>query len=1009
MYSLFNSEIRRSFVEQELTRDYLSFPSEIDEAYSVVINWLSGLEGMACFDRSGKVNLDSDELRHTGRQFSRFLPSHTLKVYQTLLHFESESITKRSTSLLEQPYILLVDDGCGGGTASVALISLVANYQKYRVANGLPIFPVTISCLGVDLNDNALKIYARFLGECASRVEPLMVSVKDIGIFPGTLPENAAPIIERVTGQDRTHCAVFALANIIRPLTRQHARTSERRSIFELLGIDKFLPSRWGKDIGAEEISTLSAVLSTGNIDQVVVLLVGAHGPERVASGASRRQWQNEMKAFQNAIHAKLAKPHQVTIDLVKQKRFAMVHPTDNFHRKVRGYEKSDEIEYDSGFVVINTKDHMEDVDWQAVLEPENLLLAWARVRNALSFETLEDTIEIRLFEANIKERLNKLRSEVLSYRWDALSIPEMLNFQVPKGSDKEPRPLSVCRLEDQILATAILQVKQQEYDAASHRRSYAYRLSTKRKGEQLYKGWWEQHPEFLDAAREVAKENPLYQVVQTDLSSYYTDIVQAELLGKVVRHLGLFDSRSRDLTENLINRDCGTHEDGCGIPQGHIMSGAVANLYLSEVDRLFEPGNEWGIEYFRYVDDMIFMFSPNLEADFVLNLLDQKLSELALRLIRSLEKTSIMSAQEFLELTARDTRLEELRKEHNYLLSDLYKLGRDYIRIGLDDWWAFVECYQRLLASIGAYIGVPWLSRQLQKNLRWWRKTFNWWHGLRMPEARQLEDLQGVDRWQAEFTRLNGGSMKGWIDRREKLVQGLSDVFQEGLSSLNADSSLERKRAGTYVTFAMFRLGQLGFGEKAGEVVDLIVEQPWVLRLRRVCQDLALQGREDLLLDALDRTHSRGEEEWGYVRATIFKALAYLPSVSKFTIEILRDAAFNGRTILERTMASEALFLLRRTEELQKDKLVNAIEQAEDAYLSKNYALLYAIAPGDAEVPKTDLSRARIVNEALEYARVSPNLDEIHRYEPEILREGFYEGKYPDDPEAFEDFPYGF
>ena len=1009
MYSPFNPSIRQKFVEQELTRDYLCFPSEIDEAYSVVINWLSGLEGMAGFDRYGKVNLDSDELRHTGRQFSRFLPSHTLKVYQTLLHFESESITKRSTSLLEQPYILLVDDGCGGGTASVALISLVANYQKYRVANGLPIFPVTISCLGVDLNDNALKIYARFLGECASRVEPLMVSVKDIGVFPGTLPENAAPIIERGPGQDRTHCAVFALANIIRPLTRQHARTSERRSIFELFGIDKFLPSRWGKDIGAEEISTLSAVLSTGNIDQVVVLLVGAHGPERAASGASRRRWQNEMKAFQNAIHAKLAKPHQVTIDLVKQRRFAMVHPTDNFHRKVWGYEKSDEIEYDSGFVIINTKDHMEDVDWQAVLEPENLLLAWARVRNALSFETLEDTIEIRLFEANIKERLNKLRSEVLSYRWDALSIPEMLNFQVPRGSDKEPRPLSVCRLEDQILATAILQVKQQEYDAANHRRSYAYRLSTKRKGERLYKGWWKQHPEFLKAARGAAMRNPSHQVIQTDLSSYYTDIVQAELLRKVERQLGLYHSRSRDLAENLISRDCAIDKQGCGIPQGHIMSGAIANLYLSEVDRLFEPGNEWGIEYFRFVDDMIFVFPSDLEADFVLGLLDQKISEPTLRLTRSLKKTStIMSAQEFLELTDPDTRLEELKKQHNYLLSDLYKLGRDYIRIGLDDWWAFVERYQRLLASIGAYISVPWLSRQLQKNLRWRRKTFNWRHKLRMPEAKRLEDLQNVDKWQVEFTRLNGGSPQGWIDRREKLVQALSDVFQEGLSSLNADSGLERKRGGTYVTFAVFRLGQLGFGEKVGEVVDLIVEQPWVLRLRRVCQDLGLQGREDLLLDALNRTHYRGEEEWGYVRATILKALAYLPSVSEFTVELLRDAAFNGKTIVERTMASEALFLLRRAEGLQKVELVDALEQAGDDYLAKNYALLYAIAPGDAEAPRVDLNRSSIVNEALEYVRVSPSLDEIFRYEPETLREEFYEGKYPYDPEAFEDFPYG-
>lgn len=50
MYSPFNPSTRGFFITQELAREYLSFPDEINEAYSTVIDWLSGLEGMDDFE-----------------------------------------------------------------------------------------------------------------------------------------------------------------------------------------------------------------------------------------------------------------------------------------------------------------------------------------------------------------------------------------------------------------------------------------------------------------------------------------------------------------------------------------------------------------------------------------------------------------------------------------------------------------------------------------------------------------------------------------------------------------------------------------------------------------------------------------------------------------------------------------------------------------------------------------------------------------------------------------------
>lgn len=1001
MYSPFNSSSRLAFVNQELTHEYLEFPVEIDDAYSEVMDWLSNLTGMHEFDATRNINLNSYQMPDTGRQFSQFLPAHTMKVYQTLLDIELQSINTGTTSILEQPNILIIDDGCGGGTATIALISLFINYQNFRLMTDLPLSPVSINCLGIDPNENALKIYGLFLEKCKTKIENLLIAVKDTRIFLGTLPNNTAPIIEWIAEQKRTHCIIVALSNIIRPLTQDYIKTSKLRSIFDEIGLGGLLPNRFGKDIGNEEITTLKAILNTHNVDQLIVLLIGA------LSNGKRKNWRDEMSAFQQAINTELKNAHFLYNDPIKSRSVKIINPLAGFYRKHRNFEKSGENEYDSGYLIIHNKDYLGDSDWHKILSQENLLLAWARVRNALSYDMLEDTIEMRLFEANIEERLAKLRSEIYNYQWDVLNIAEMLHFRVPKGLQKKPRPMSVCRIEDLILATAILQVKGKEYQITHHSRSYAYEFFARQKGEQLYKNWFIQHQKkFLADAREVARKYPSYCVIRTDISSYYTDIEQSKLFQRVERYMALYYSRGKDLIDKLINRDCSTGKNGYGIPQGHIMSGALANLYLTEVDQLFGPGNPWGIEYFRFVDDMIFILPPSVKPEFVLNKLDINLSSLGLT--RSKDKTSsLMSTQEFLDLTAPDELLEELGKEHNFLLSELYKLDRNYIRISLKDWWPFVECYHKLLIGVGVYISVPRLSRKLQKNLRWIRRTFNWWYKLKMPEAKQLADLKHIDEWLSKFNQYHGSSPNGWIHRRKRHINRLLHLFSDSITKLDSDSEIERTRSSTRIKFVLNRLGQLGFGKVSNVVVDLLVEQPWLLHPRRICLDLALQNREDLLIKAFNHIHQHDGFEWEYIRGAILKSFSSLPLVSENGIALLHHTMFNGKSILERTMASEAMLLLQQTKNITEEELIITFNETEDNYLLKNYILLHAATPNNNHIPTISLTQGRIVNEAIEYTRVTPDLNQLFRYEPEILREEFYEGDYPDDPEEFEDFPY--
>ena len=140
MYSPFNSKSRCEFIRKEFEQEYIAFPKVIDEAYSAVINWLFTL-GDPDFDKNkAKLKDDDmdDDMSNTASQFSCYLPSHAIKAYQTLLRIDEP------IGLLGKPQITFIDIGCGGGAASIGLISLVINYQTYRKANNLPVFPIEI-------------------------------------------------------------------------------------------------------------------------------------------------------------------------------------------------------------------------------------------------------------------------------------------------------------------------------------------------------------------------------------------------------------------------------------------------------------------------------------------------------------------------------------------------------------------------------------------------------------------------------------------------------------------------------------------------------------------------------------------------------------------------------------------------------------------------------------------------------------------------------------------------
>ncbi len=653
----------------------------------------------------------------------------------------------------------------------------------------------------------------------------------------------------------------------------------------------------------------------------------------------------------------------------------------------------------------ITNKDFLKDEVWKEVLSFENLLSAWAKVRNALGFEMLEDTMEIRLYEFNLTTNLEYLRENIISYNWGVLGVSDPINYEYPKGVGKSARPLSICKLEDQIIAAAILQT-QKEYKELSEN-FFAYRLKDTNKGESLYVDWFISYQSFVDKARETSINNPKYSVIQTDLTSYYPSINQRELFGRLDHLTYSNSSRLSDILNSLIIRESFGGKEGFGIPQGHIFSGALSNIYLLPIDLFFGPRNKYGIYFFRFVDDMILIFPPNISEQEVLNLLDGKLNELGLS--RSVKKTTKkMDTKEFTAWILPDTRLNQLSKDFNYLLSDIYKLQRSYLNILNRDWWLFISIYQNLLFSINIFFNKALLSRKLNKYRYWWNRFSI--PSVNSPVITEDKDLLDEEWWKEEFYKLNT-YLGGWLERRTAIVITLKELFLTSLEIIESEAStdFELLTAKRHLKFAINHLGRLGFEELTDTVVVILREKPWLVNVRRTVEDLALQKKEVELVNLLVHLIDKHDAECAYLRAIVLKALRKIPNLSAECVDILQKTALQGETTVERLMASETIFLSRNDLSCTKSELHRRLVRSkEKPYLLRNYLLLYSAASGRKEAPAYFELKLDILINLVQLRKCPGAFDSLYQEEPEILRVNFYENNYPDDSSEFADFPSG-
>jgi RNA-directed DNA polymerase len=197
---------------------------------------------------------------------------------------------------------------------------------------------------------------------------------------------------------------------------------------------------------------------------------------------------------------------------------------------------------------------------------------------------------------------------------------------EIPK-EDGSTRPLAISCLEDKIVQLAVSRILTGIYEPLFLPCSYGYR-----KGMNAH-----------DALRALMASNNKYQngrVVEIDLRKYFNTIPHRVLMGILQEKIA--DKRFLNLVETLLRSPimeegkARLNEVGC--PQGSVTSPILANIYLHAcIDSWFHEISkthmQGGTELVRYVDDMVFIFENQKDADRFYQVLPKRLARFGLEL----------------------------------------------------------------------------------------------------------------------------------------------------------------------------------------------------------------------------------------------------------------------------------------------------------------------------------------------------------------------------------------
>jgi len=221
---------------------------------------------------------------------------------------------------------------------------------------------------------------------------------------------------------------------------------------------------------------------------------------------------------------------------------------------------------------------------------------------DGVTFEAIE--------EGGVEEFLGQLRDELVTRTYWPLRNRRV---EIPKEGGKV-RVLGIPAIRDRVVQGALKLILEPIFEADFCDGSYGYRPRRTA------------HEAVTRVAKAIVQGKT--QVIDLDLAAYFDTVRHDLLLGKVAQRVQ--DDEVLHLLKLML-----TASGARGVPQGGVISPLLANVYLTEVDKMLERAKEvtrdngyLRVEYARFADDLVILVDGDRRHEWLLRVIDRRLRE---------------------------------------------------------------------------------------------------------------------------------------------------------------------------------------------------------------------------------------------------------------------------------------------------------------------------------------------------------------------------------------------
>lgn len=231
---------------------------------------------------------------------------------------------------------------------------------------------------------------------------------------------------------------------------------------------------------------------------------------------------------------------------------------------------------------------------------------------------------------------------------------------EIPKGDGKKTRRLAIPTIKDRVVQGTAWLILEPIFEADFCDNTFGYRPK---------RGC----AEALNRVCRAVNQQGLTEIVDVDLSSYFDNVRHHLLLTQAAKRVN--DDKVMWLLKRILKA-----QGKRGIPQGGPLSPLMANLYLAEVDRVFEKAEERTREgtrprilYTRYSDDIVIAVGKHRKwpklLGHVKRRLVEELNKLEVKINEGKTKVVDLTRGESFSYLGFDCRWVKSRRGRNFLM----------------------------------------------------------------------------------------------------------------------------------------------------------------------------------------------------------------------------------------------------------------------------------------------------------------------------------------------------